>query len=55
MFIGKREEGSQEMVGFYFPECLFSQNKPFKQHHNDGCEECGTRTHYVFSDVSLED
>jgi hypothetical protein len=24
MFIGKREEGSQEMVGFYFPESLFS-------------------------------
>jgi hypothetical protein len=24
MFIGKREEGNQEMVGFYFPESLFS-------------------------------
>ena len=24
MFIGKREEGNQEMVGFYSPESLFS-------------------------------
>lgn len=24
MFIGKREEGNQEMVGFYPPESLFS-------------------------------